>query len=335
MNKRNSKKNILWSSPSLLPRKIVFIDGVTRSGKSMLGPVVSSFTRTYPMQQQTLLDNLLPMYEKNSIKKDIISSLLKFYFNKNVYYINISREINLRPKDNSSFVNNKDYKKYLKNLKIDEGDHIIKEIQKKNYYPIYMSHDLLSMLKKFNNLEFPYKLIHIYRHPVDNIFSFFKRYQLRLSSKNNTKYNIDDPRIHQMMIEKNERLFPYYTHKNEKKFLSFNFFEKSTFYYLESIKNSIRSYKNLKKNLKQNILLIRYDDFAEKTYLEMNKICKFLNVKKTSYTKKILIKNNLPRKMYPNEREFKLEQIRKNVNKNLFSNVIRLTRKYDKSKFFI
>ena len=39
--------------------------------------------------------------------------------------------------------------------------------------------------------------------------------------------------------------------------------------------------------------------------------------------------------MYPNEREFKLEQIRKNVNKNLFSNVIRLTRKYDKSKFFI
>ena len=67
----------------------------------------------------------------------------------------------------------------------------------------------------------------------------------------------------------------------------------------------------------------------------MNKICKFLNVKKTSYTKKILIKNNLPRKMYPNEREFKLEQIRKNVNKNLFSNVIRLTRKYDKSKFFI
>ena len=45
----------------------------------------------------------------------------------------------------------------------------------------------------------------------------------------------------------------------------------------------------------------------------MNKICKFLNVKKTSYTKKILIKNNLPRKMYPNEREFKLEQIRKTL----------------------
>lgn len=335
MSNRSAIKNILWSSPSLLPKKLVFIDGVTRSGKSMLGPVVSSLSKTYPMQQQTLLDNLLPMYHNNSIKKEIISSLLNFYFNKNVYYVNISREINLRPKDNSSFVNNRDYKKYIKNLKIDEGDYIIKEIQKKNYYPVYMSHDLLSMIKKFNDLRFPYKLIHIYRHPIDNIFSFFKRYQLRLSSSNNTKYDIDDPRIHQMMIKKNGKLFPYYTIQNEKKFLKLNFLEKSTFYYLNSIKNSIRSYKNSKKNLKKKILLIRYDDFAEKTNIEINKICKFLNVKKTNFTSKTLKNNNLPRKMYPNDREFKLEQIKLNINNSLFNDVIKLQEKYERSKLFL
>ena len=34
--------NINWSHPDLLPKKLIFVDGVTRSGKSMVGPVISS-----------------------------------------------------------------------------------------------------------------------------------------------------------------------------------------------------------------------------------------------------------------------------------------------------
>ena len=332
--KKIIKKKFNWSSPSLLPSCLIFIDGVTRSGKSMLGPVVSSFTKTYPMQQQTLLDNLLPIYKHKSIRYDVIKSILNFYFNKNIYYMNISREINLRPDDNSSFVNNKDYKKFLKNLKIKEGDHIIKKIKKKNHYPIYMVHDLLSMVNEFYSLKIPFKLLHIYRHPVDNIFSFFKRYQLRLSSKSNKPYNIDDPRIHQMMIEINGKLFPYFAKNSQKNFIKFNFFEKVVFYYLYSIQNSIRSYKKLSKNNKKNILLIQYDNFAENTDLEIKKILSFLNINKTNHTKKILKLNNLPRKMIPNERDYKLNQIKKNININQFKEVLKLTKKYEQSKLF-
>ena len=248
--------------------------------------------------------------------------------------MNISREINLRPDDNSSFVNNKDYKKFLKNLKIKEGDHIIKKIRKKNHYPIYMVHDLLSMVNEFYSLKIPFKLLHIYRHPVDNIFSFFKRYQLRLSSKSNKAYNIDDPRIHQMMIEINGKLFPYFAKNSQKNFIKFNFFEKVVFYYLYSIQNSIRSYKKLSKNNKKNILLIQYDNFAENTDLEIKKILSFLNINKTNHTKKILKLNNLPRKMIPNERDDKLNQIKKNININQFKEVLKLTKKYEQSKLF-
>jgi len=333
MKKKNKKKSY-WSSPSLLPNCLIFIDGVTRSGKSMLGPVVSSFTKTYPMQQQTLLDNLLPIYKHKSISLDVIKSILNFYFNKNLYYINISREINLRPDDNSSFVNNKDYKTYLKNLKIKDDDQIIKKIRKKNHYPVYMTHDLLSMVDKFYSLEIPFKLLHIYRHPVDNIFSFFKRYQLRLSSKSNKTYNIDDPRIHQMMIKTNGKLLPYFAKNVEKKFIKLNFFEKVVFYYLHSIKNSIYSYSKLNKNKKKNILLIQYDNFAEKTDLEIKKILGFLNIKRTSHTKKILQINDLPRNMHPNERNYKLEVIKKNINLNQYKEVLSLTKKYEQSKLF-
>ena len=54
-------KIINWASPDLLPKNLIFIDGITRSGKSLVGPVVGSFNKVYPMQHQALLDNLMPI----------------------------------------------------------------------------------------------------------------------------------------------------------------------------------------------------------------------------------------------------------------------------------
>ena len=53
--------NINWSHPDLLPKKLIFVDGVTRSGKSMVGPVISSLKGAYVFQHQAMLDNLMPL----------------------------------------------------------------------------------------------------------------------------------------------------------------------------------------------------------------------------------------------------------------------------------
>ena len=118
------------------------------------------------------------------------------------------------------------------------------------------------MVDELNKLKYPYKLIYIYRNPIDNIFSFYKRYHLRVSSKSNKAFNIDDPRMYIALIKTNGKLFPYYAKNNEKKFLKLNYFEKIIFYYLYSIKNSIKSYKKLSSKQKKKILLIQYDSFA-------------------------------------------------------------------------
>ena len=107
---------ITWSSPNLLPKKLLFIDGITRSGKSLVGPIMSSFKKSYPFQHQALLDNLMPLIKKKSINLLAAKSLLINYYNQNIYCLNISRQMNFRPDDNSSLTKNKDYKFYKKNL---------------------------------------------------------------------------------------------------------------------------------------------------------------------------------------------------------------------------
>ena len=96
-----------------------------------------------------------------------------------------------------------------------------------------------------------------------------------------------------MMIKEKNILLPYYVENKSKEFLSLNSAEKSVFYYLSSLEMSIAKYKKHKKN----VLLVRYDDFAENTKKELVRISKFLNCQTSNFTKKCLKFNNVPRVM--------------------------------------
>ncbi len=323
--------NINWSHPDLLPKKLIFVDGVTRSGKSMVGPVISSLKGAYVFQHQAMLDNLMPLVKKKSIRLDAAKSLLAFYFNQNIYSLNISRGVNFRPDDHSSVTKDKDYRSFLRNLKKPDGDYVIKEIKKKNHFPVFMSHDLLSMIETFEKFSFNYKLIYTFRHPIDNIFSLIKRYQ-RVKAKNKLKYDYNNPRIYSMMLKKDNVLLPYYTSGKEKIFLKLNHAEKYTFYYLHSLKNSLKQYKNLKK--KGNIYLLSYDNFAKNTKNEIKKLAKFLSLKVSNFTNKSLKKEGLPRKLDITLREKKKEIIKKMINEKMFKEVNNLSLKYDEQSLF-
>ena len=73
MNKIN------WTAPDLALKEILFVDGLSRSGKSLVGPIVSSFNKTYPIQHQTIIDNLIPLLENNSITKEACKTLINIF----------------------------------------------------------------------------------------------------------------------------------------------------------------------------------------------------------------------------------------------------------------
>jgi hypothetical protein len=136
------------------------------------------------------------------------------------------------------------------------------------------------------------------------------------------------------MIKYNKQLLPWYALNQEKKFLKLSFLEKVIFYYLFSIKNSVKSYKKLNKIQKNKVLLIQFDSFAININHEINRIKKFLDVKTTSHTKKVLKRNNLPRSIELYERDNKLKVIKNNINATLFEEVLKIKKKYENSNLF-
>ena len=71
-------------SVSLINKQILFIDGLSRSGKSLLGPIVGSLKKTYPMQHQNLIDNLLQLLQLNLVNTNVCKSLIKIFLNESI-----------------------------------------------------------------------------------------------------------------------------------------------------------------------------------------------------------------------------------------------------------
>ncbi len=324
-------KNINWTAPDLVCKKVVFIDGLSRSGKTMVGPIVSSFSKAYPFQHQILIDNLTLLLSNKSITKEACKTLVNIFLNQNIYYLNISRCINLRPNDNSSIAKDKNYKKYIKNLKKKEGDYVINQIKKDNFLPIFMSHDLLSYVKSLEQIQLNFKIIYVIRNPMDNIYSFYSKYNKRY---NKEKYSLNNPRFYSLSIKKNNQLFPYYAYKNNKTFLKLNNAEKATYYYLDSMKKSIKNYKKI-KDKKKKVLLIRFDDMTQDHKSTLIRISKFLNIQKSKYTSQILKKERVPRK-----KDDKIKIKKRNILKNiirpkLFKELEKFENSYKRNSLFI
>ena len=133
-----------------------------------------------------------------------------------------------------------------------------------------------------------------------------------------------------MMIKEKNILLPYYVENKSKEFLSLNSAEKSVFYYLSSLEMSIAKYKKHKKN----VLLVRYDDFAENTKKELVRISKFLNCQTSNFTKKCLKFNNVPRVMDIEARKEKKRIIKKLISDNFYKKVESITEKYESKTLF-
>ena len=323
--RKNSLKSI-----NLINKQILFIDGLSRSGKSLLGPIVGSLKKTYPMQHQNLIDNLLQLLQLNLVNTNVCKSLINIFLNESIYYLNLSRGVNFRPTDNSSVLKDRNYKLFIKNLSRKEGDHVIDQIKDEKKLPIYMSHDLLSVIDLLDKIIPNFKIIHVIRNPIDNIYSFYSKYNKRYKGK---KYDLNNPRFFSLAFEEKKRLIPYYATNNSNLFLKLNNLEKATYYYLKIIEKSQRKLVNFKN--KNKIKIIRLDDLVQDPKKIINQLERYLNIKTSPFTKIACKIEKIPRLIDHKIRNEKFIFIKKNINKKLFKKLEKKLFLYEKNKLYI
>ena len=309
---------------NLLTSDLIFIGGLTRSGKSFLCPIISSLNNSETFICDYIAENI---YYANFLKKidnNYAKVFLKLIYNERIYNLSIGRNLNRRDTDYSSITHSvikKIYEKREKSSK--EGNEIIHKIKKDNkIFPI-MFHDVLLnpklLFESFNNS----KIIFIERNPIELIYEW-----------ENKKYYGDffsNPRNVTLSHKYNNKLYPYWCFNSEKEFSKLkNSYEKTIFLIEKLYTKQKQNFLKLNNKYKKKIMIIKFDSMVGSTNLQLKSIMTFLKNEKGKKTDLIIKKQNGNRKIYPELLKKNREKIFKSISLKYQKKLHKLEKIYEK-----
>ena len=273
--------SIKFTRKHILTKNIALIDGQSGSGKSLIGPIISSLSKAEHWLHDHVIEETIILLLFKKITIDAARSILGVQADLDLYNLFIGRDVNFRDHDTSG-VNYSGLKKiYSKRLKLKDGDNITKKIKSKNPFLLINTHHLLmnsNLIQRVflnRNLFF----ISVSRNPITIINKFHEG--------NWEKKYYKNPREFTLTVSNNTKdLDVWYLSKYKGKKLSF----------IEKYANFVLDYHKYQHQFKsKNHILINFEEFIETP----NKYIKLLEKKfgkKTKITDKLLESFHLPRK---------------------------------------
>ncbi len=310
-----------YSVQENIAKKVVFIDGVTRCGKSLLTNILPSLDPVEHIQFFTLIEQILPGVAHGVVDLSYARSFVRTMMNENIYNMRLGRSVNFRYDDQSGIMNYKYPKVYFRRLGEAEGDSIVKDLRRAKAYFPFQTHDAMVHLDILTKLEIDFFMIELFRNPIDNIYSWWTRgWGERFGN---------DPRAFTLTMECNGVKLPWHCKGLERKWISANPMERCIIAAVDLIRKSVEQYRGASK--RERILLMRFEDFVAFPDKEVGRICQFLDVCPTDLTPWFIHQARCPRLIDLKARQRKFAKFKRGVRPTILKQLLELTDHYESS----
>jgi hypothetical protein len=154
---------------------VVFVDGCMRSGKHMLGTVISSFERMEMWQNLVLVENLPVYHALGAISRDAAVQMMQIEIDTHFYYTLIGRRVNFRYNDASGVWKSRDPREYFSRIFSDDEGEVLDRLPETRPIGLLFTHDVLS------HPEIPFeaypaiRFVEMRRNPVDVAHSWLRK----------------------------------------------------------------------------------------------------------------------------------------------------------------
>jgi len=297
---------------------IVIIDGQGRSGKNMISVILSTMPRVEKMRLDSLFDYVPRYYSIGKMSKDAALMALKIEADEKLYNTMISRSVNFRFDDYTGIFKQGKPFKYIKRLFMKSEQEAVQRIE--NEKPIFqeMTHDGMHLIDLyFEAFEERLKFIHVFRDPVGNIYEQNKRdFGTRIGT---------DPREFQLTYNWTDKSIPLNVIGMEEDYINGNPLERLVLQVDSLFRKNIEGFKKLDDKWKKRVFFIEFERFAVDPWPYLDKLEEFLQTNTVSKTRKIMRRENCPRKPDTSQRENRISDINNQLSsryQKIFKNLI-------------
>jgi len=272
---------------SLTP-EIVFVDGLSGTGKAALLMAISSMQRVEMSRFEHIYEYVCALEHLGRISKDASDVLIRIHIDMAGYNTMISRSVNFRPGDISSVLNSPKKSEYFARLFAQEGQDVVGRIAAERPILNIMTHQVLGISKPlFRVLGEKMAIVEIIRDPLQMVTAWFT-YMDRIGK---------DPLELQVCIDYKGRDLPYFAAGWEEEYLALNTMDRSIRSIDHVISLTNAQYESLDDQRRNRVLRVPFEGFVIHPLPYLEKIEKMLNTKCSEHTTPILKGQNIPRKV--------------------------------------
>ena len=310
------------SRNSLLADAVVFVDGIMRTGKSMLGPILASFDRVELERVEEIFEYVGTLHRLGKIDSEAAVALLKLECDMHLYNSSIGRNVNFRFSDHSSVWRNPNRLRYFKRLFGKQGEPIAQRIRRER--PIFQNqtHDQLANFDLYHAaFGASFRILEMIRHPVDVVDSWVQRGW-------GTRFGTD-PLALTFSIRFEGQDLPYYALGLESDYVATSPNGRVIRMVSRLWDDSIGVYRNLSQEQQSQVLVIPFEGFVRRPDLYLQPIAHFLGSAATRHTPSALRRQGCPRPYSPETRERKQRSIEGEASPEELALLNRLIEEYE------
>ena len=267
---------------------VVFVDGITRSGKSMLCPVLSSFERVEIERAEEIIEYVGALHHMGKLEREVAVTLLRMETDMHLYNSMIGRNTNFRVHDHSSVWKAPNPWRYIRRLFAPDGQAVLQRVAGER--PIYQNHthDQLANITLFDEaFGSRLRMLHMIRHPVDLVDSWMRRgWGSRFGQ---------DPLALTFCIRHGEQELPYYALGWEAEYLAASPLGRILRMIARLWADNLRAYTGLTSAQRSRVLIIPFEEFVQRPKSHLAPIATLLDTRVTQATAAALKRERCPR----------------------------------------
>ncbi|MDG2228514.1 MAG: hypothetical protein P8L74_00155 [Gammaproteobacteria bacterium] len=290
INEQNDHSNRKIIREKFLADNIVIVDGFPGCGKTLFGPIISSYDRVEIMQYMFEIEFICRLSHLGKISTDATISMIRMLSDQKLYQCMMGRDTNFRYRDLSSVFKYHSPSKYLKRI-FQAGDMVVPDrINSSEPILSFVSHDLFSYSEPvFEALNDRLTFIEIVRHPL---------YMIIQQTLNMERlFTGSEARDIQIYFEYQNNEMPYFCQGWEDQYISSNNIDRAIYSIYHANKLSAKMRSKVKTDYKKTrYLKVPFEKFVIDPYPYLDLFSLNLSSKINKDTTKALKEQNVPRK---------------------------------------
>ena len=271
-----------------IAEQVVFVDGLTGTGKTMVGPILSSLQRVEVQRFDHIHEYICALNFLKRMELDAAESMIRTYVDLACYNLMISRESNFRWKDLSGVLSNPGGLKYLKRLFAQDGNPVIDRINQERPIVQLASHQTLGISEPlFSALGPRLTVVETVRHPLhllEHWYSYIDRHGT-------------DPREFTIWLNHKGTRVPWFAFEWEDIYIESNKMDKVILSIDWLVRLADSTFKGLTDCEKSRVVTIPFEKFVSEPGPYMRRLCEVLDTNETYATKRAMRKQKVPRKL--------------------------------------